>query len=301
MKIKLYLLLFLLLGTIDIQAQKIKVKKGDILVDKIKFGHIEKVKIKNDSIKETFYKVTDNNGEHVFNFRSEYAKSLLLVNDKSYYYYTIEYVKDKKRAAVQNPKYYPSEKQMAKYLITNNLLNKEGENIEAVSKLITNKGLLPKNILEIITAEKETLSYAKFKVDRVLTDKVYVFFDKTTSGESDFRFRDLAVKSRYNIYQGVKDPKTNEFISKTFIGYAKVEWKSQEQINSKSRPNPKGRYSLVVYNTKHVPMASYLFITYKTYHPYKEFGPTKTKISKTETVTARIKYMVNDLLHKKMI
>lgn len=291
----------LTLVTFSTQSQKIKIKKGDILVDKIKIGHVEKIKIKNDSLKETYHKITDKDGNHVLNFRREYIESFLFLSDKKYFFHTIESVKEQKRAAIQNSKYYSSEKQMAKYLVENNLLNNNGLNENVVSELILNNDLLPKDIQQIIENEKEVVSYAKYKVDRVLSDHIYIFFDKTKTGYSDIKHLGLVVKSRYNIYQGIKDPKTNEFVSKTFIGYAIAEWASDSEVNSKTRPNPKGRYSLIVYNTKKVPMASYVFITYKTYHPYEEFGPTKNKLSRIENVKGRIEYIVSDLISKEML
>lgn len=296
-----FVILVTLLSLNSTEAQKIKIKKGVILVDKVAIGHIEKIKIKNDSVKETYHKVSDIEGNHVFSFRAAYVPSLLLLEDKKYFFHSIEYVKDKKRAAIQNPKYYPTQKQMAKYLVNYNLLKEEGVNEVAVTELIRTKGLFPKDIKQALDKEKELLSYANYKVDRVLSDPVFIFFDNTKTGESDIKYQGLAVKSRYNIYQGVKDQKTNEFVSKTFIGYAMAEWKSDVQVQRMSRPNPAKRYSPVVYNTKHVPMASYLYISYKTYHPYAEFGPTKNKLSRINSVKGRIEYMVSDLLNNEML
>jgi len=290
--------LLLTLVTIGAQGQKIKIKKGAILVDKVKIGQIEKLKIKNDSVKETYHQVSDNEGNPIFNFRQEYIPSLLFLEDKKYRFQTIESIMDQKRAAIQNPKYYPSEKQMAKYLVNYNLLNEKGVNQDAITELILNKNRLPDAIQKVIEEEKEIRSYANYKVDRVMSDPVFVFFDRTKTGSSNLQYLSTTVKSRYNIYQGIKDPKTNEFVSKTFIGYAMAEWKSDGQVNNKSRPNPKGRYSLVVYNVKHFPLASYLYISYKTYHPYKEFGPTKNKLGRIESVVERIEYIVFDLLAK---
>ena len=293
--------LLLTLITIVTQAQKIKIKKGAILVDKVKIGQIEKLKIKNDSVNETYHQVSDNEGNPVFNFRGEYIESLLFLEDKKYHFHTIESVKEQTRAAIQNPKYYPSKKQMAKYLVNYSLLNEKGVNQDAVTELILNKNILPDDIQKVIEEEKELLSYAHYKVDRELSDPVFIFFDRTKTGFSDLKYMGTAVKSRYNIYQGIKDPKTNEFISKTFIGYAMAEWKSDIKANNKSRPNPKGKYSLVVYNVKHVPLASYLYISYKTYHPYEEFGPTKNKLGRIESIVGRIEYIVFDLLAKKRL
>ena len=293
--------LLLTLVGIGVQAQKIKIKKGAILVDKVKIGQIEKIKIKNDSVKETYHQVSDNEGNPIFNFRQEYIPSLLFLEDKKYRFQTIESIMDQKRAAIQNPKYYPSEKQMAKYLVNYNLLNEKGVNKDAITELILNKDRLPDAIQKVIEEEKEIRSYANYKVDRELSDPVFIFFDTTKTGSSDLKYLGIALKSRYNIYQGIKDPKTNEFVSKTFIGYAMAEWKSDGQVNNKSRPNPKRRYSLVVYNVKHVPLASYLFISYKTYFPYEEFGPTKNKLGRIESVVGRIEYIVFDLLAKNML
>ena len=73
--------LLLTLVTIGAQSQKIKIKKGAILVDKVKIGQIEKLKIKNDSVKETYHQVSDNEGNLIFNFRQEYIPSLLFLED----------------------------------------------------------------------------------------------------------------------------------------------------------------------------------------------------------------------------
>lgn len=300
---KLLTTLFILFVVLSVQSQKIKVKKGEIFVDKVKIGSIEKIKVKNDSLKETYFKVTDNKGTHVFSFRTQYTKSLLYDEDKKFNFYTIEYIEKQKRAGVQNPKYYPSQKQMAKYLVAYNLLNKEGIIMEGVAENILSKELFPPELSAEIAKEKELLSYVDFKVDRLLSDPIFIFFDKTKSGTSNVVSHGLFSKSRYNIYQGVKDPKTNEFISKTFIGYAIAERKleSLAKASKTDRPNPNEKYSLVVYNTKEVPLASYLFITYSVYHPFESFPPTKTKLGRIKKVEERIKYIVNDLLNKEKI
>lgn len=276
-------------------------------MDNVEIGHIEKMKVKNDSLREVFYKITDNAGEHVFNFKNEFIGSSLFIGDKKYFFHTIEYVIDGKSAAIQNPKYYPSEKQMAKYLVSCDLLDENGVKDSAVEKYIRSKDIFPPDIQEIINNEENLLSYARFKADRLLSDPIFVFFDRTTAGASAIS-EGVVTKSQYNIYQGIKDPKTNEFVSKTFIGYAIAEeiitsertgWSTNPPRNY--RPNPKNRYKLIVYNTKDVPMASYQFLTYKTYHPYESFGPTKTDLGKIESIEERIEYITLDLIEKNIL
>jgi len=302
-----YIFIVLVTTCISMQAQKVKVKKGDILVDKVKVGHIEKIKVKNDSLNEAFYKIVDNSGRHIFNFRNEFIVSPLFLDDKKYFFHTIEYVIKGKRAAIQDLKYYPTEKQMAKYLISSNLLDNDGVNDSAIEEFIISKDILPPNLQKIVKEEEELKAYASFKVDRLISDPVFVFFDRTTSGTSAVS-DGMVTKSRYNIFQGIKDPKTNEFISKTFIGYAiaedfitseKVGWYTNPPKDY--RPNPKDNYKLIVYNTKGVPLASYQFLTYKTYHPYEIFGPTKTDLRGINSVEERIKYIDGDLIEKNIL
>nr|WP_299172754.1 hypothetical protein [uncultured Allomuricauda sp.] len=301
---KNYLWIAFLLSIFVCPAQKVKIKKGDILVDNVKIGHVDKVKVKNDSLNETFYKVTDNSAEHIFNFRNEFIESPLYFEDKRYFFHTMEYVKEQKWAAVENPKFYPSEKQVAKYLVSHDLLDKEGINDAAISKFTRNKGVLPSSIQKLIKEEEELATYARYKVDRLLTDPIFVFFDKTTAATSAVS-NALVTKSRYTIYQGIKDPKTNDFISKTLIGYAiaeeiitseKIGWSTNPPIDY--RPNPKSGYRLFVYNTKHVPMASFRFITYKTYHPYGNFGPMQSNLRDINSLEGRIEYIASDLIDK---
>jgi hypothetical protein len=299
-------LLFMVFG-VSIQAQKIKVKKGDILVDNVKIGQIEKIKVRNDSLRENYFKIKDNSGEHVFNFKNEFVESSLFVGDKKYFFHAIEYVKEAKSAAVQDPKFYPSEKQMAEYLVKYGLLDESGVLEAGIDKYIRTKERFPSDIQKIIDEEENIRSYAKFKVDRLLSDPVFVLFDKTTAGPGSI-MEGVVTKSRYNIYQGAKDPKTNEFISKTFIGYAiaeehitseKVGWSTNPPMDY--RPNPNSRYTLVVYNTKNVPMASYVSLTYKTYQPYEVLGPVQTDLPKIERIEERISYIAKDLIEKNIL
>lgn len=304
---KILIVVLLSTVTLSIHAQKIKIKKEEILVDKIKIGTIEKIKIKNDTLIDLYHEIKDNTGNPVFRFRGGFIESLLFQGKKKYFFHTIEFLETKKRAAIQDGKYYPTKKQMANYLVNYNLLNKDGVNTTSVSEYILNKDELPEEIQQTIKKEKELKAYASFKADRPLSDPIFVFFNKTTSGVSAIS-DNLVTKSRYHIYQGIKDPKTNEFVSKTFIGYAiaediisgeKTGWSTNPPKNY--RPNPRGSYKLLVYNTKNVPIASYFSNTYKTYYPYEEFGITKNKLSTIESIKERMEYIAYDLMIKNML
>jgi len=308
MKIKHKILFLLSFVVLQGFSQKIKVKKGEIFVDKEKIGQMEKIKVKP---RVYVYKITDNNGEHVFNFRTEYAPSLLANGSNKYLYYTIESVKDEKRASVQNKKFYPSKKRIAKYLVNSNLLTKDGVNKDAILEYILNKDSLPNKIQKKIKAEQELISFAKFKIDRNTEDPIYVFFDKTTVGKSVLNGRRV-LKPRYNIYQGIKDLKTNEFVSKTFIGYAIAESVMSNDntpgasVNAPKnyRPHPESSYELIIYNTKNVPIASHTSFRYITYYPFEEFKLLSEKareIKKIKNVKKRIGYITRDLIDKKIL
>lgn len=290
-------------------TQKVRIKKGIILVDRNPIGQIKSHKEKKEDSKvDRYVMIFDNNGDHVFNFREEYVNSVLYHSDKKYFYKTVEEVKNGKKAYIDKSGYYHSRKQIAKLLVDYQLMNGDGVNPVAVKKYITDQKDIPPHILNTLDKEQEILEYAGFKVDRVIGDPVFVFFDRTIADRGDV-IRGRVTKSIYNIFQGIKDEKTNEFVSKVFIGYAIAEAgiMGKEQIGwsvnppKNYRPHPKSSYSLILYNTKNVPLASYIFLTYKHYHPYKEFGITETKLSRLRTIEEKILYMTTDLIQRNML
>lgn len=292
----------MLLSSCFITAQKLKIKKNEIWLDKKKVGNVEKIKNKKRDINVGSYSFTDLEGIQQFIFRQEYISSLLYYEDKKYFFYTLENIKTNQRAFIDIPKFYFSKKKIAQFLLDFKFLD-ETDDFKDYFELYNG---IPKDIQIKISEEKSVLEFVDYKVDRVRTDPVFIFFEQTIAGNGSV-ISGRVTKSIYNIVQGVKDPRTNSFIEETYIGYAIVELGVGNKIGgsvnppSDYRPHPLDQFSVIVYNTKDVPLASHYFLTYKQYNPYQEFKLSDAPLSSIKSVEGRIDFIVKDLIQRNMM
>ena len=269
-------------------------------------GKIERIKNKKEDINVAHFNFIDLEGKQRFLFRQEYITSLLYHKDKKYFFYTIENVDTNQKAFIDIPKFYFSKKKIAQFLLNFNFLDETSDFEARFKEYFELYNGIPKDIQAKISEEKAILEFVDYKVDRVRTDPVFIFFKKTIAGNGAV-INGRVTKSIYSITQGVKDPKTNDFIEEANIGYAIVElgvgskigWSVNPPFDF--RPHPLDQYSVIVYNVKDVPLASHYFLTYKQYNPYKEFKLSDAPISRIKSVEGRIDFIVKDLIQKNMM
>lgn len=296
-------LILMLLFPCIIVGQKIKVKKGKIWLDKYYIGTVQKPKKKKYSVFNHLYEVYDRHGIQRYVFRHEYVLSKLYNKDKRYFFYTIQELESNRKASIVKPHFYLSKKQIANFLIDSKLLTKSPEASHGMAFNTSLHEGIPEDVKSKISREKTILEFVNFKIDRYKKDPVYVFFKKTVPDYGSIT-TGRVTKSIYSIVQGVKDPKTNDFISMSYIGYAVAEEPVGDKIGwtvnppRDYRPHPLSQYSLIVYNTKDVPLASYRFLTYKHYHPYKEYRILENPLNSIESVEGKIHFIARDLIKR---
>jgi len=295
---KKLLLSFISFTLISVQAQKIKIKKDIIYIDKQEVGQIHKRKVKDSlaSRKIKIYEIYDKNKQHVFDVGFKLMASPLYKKEKIYTYYTVKYVPTQKEAAINDKNFYLGNKKIVKYLYNNSLLDKNGVNMDGVEVNINMADSIPAKIKEQIEQEQQKLKDANLIVNREKKDPVFLEYISTENNFSFFRGAPVTTK-KYAIYQGVLDPAKNFFKRKTLIGYLLIEY---------PRENTTLRYNdLVFLNINNIAVAKVNTFDYYMYFPYKEI-PYKTRMNagnepystifKTKSVLDKANMIITDLI-----
>ncbi|MEN8139552.1 MAG: hypothetical protein ABFR62_14115 [Bacteroidota bacterium] len=253
-KVLLVFMAFFMMS-ISSNAQEIKVKKGNILVDKVKIGSLEK----GGSMLLRSYAVKDNNDSTVFVLKKDMANSLLYADDKTYVYYSVTF-SDGRKIGIEDDKFVAKKDKVAKYLVDNKLLDENGVNQSSIDELISKSDTVKKSVNEILKQELQTLSNKDYIVARPSIDyPIYIEAEKMNPDNSVIS--GFSTKSyKYNIFQLRNDK--NDVRDKVYIGYAYREYNDDGF----------GDKNYIIYNSKDVPLAKW-----SPPFRYVEYGPKKKK------------------------
>jgi len=272
--IKSVLFYFLLFFTFCIHAQKIKVKKGVVYIDKQKVGHVEKIKTDNDY----YFQVTNIQNEKFCKVKQIAIPSLLFKGDKEYPHRIIYGDKIKDTIGITEKNYWLNSKRSIEYLSIIGLVSKSGFQTEKINDLVSKTSKYPEWIQKEIDAEKLLVEHTNHKVLRKVSDNTIILKELETT-ETRGQIKRVPVKStKLNIFQ-----KNGE--EEILIGYA---IKEVESIS--------GYTYYYIFNTKDVPLSFYDTFKYKIYYPYKEYGLTNNKLKTIEGVENIITEMALDLV-----
>ncbi len=265
-------LLFISFVFISTQAQKIKVKKDIIYIDKEEVGKIKKRKVEDSLATRKFnlYEIYDKNNQHVFDVGMKFMTSPLYHKDKLYTYYTVKYIPTQKEAAINDNNFYLGKKKIVKYLYDNVLFDQNGANMDGIEINIDMADSIPVKVKQELEKEKEKIKDGYYIINRVKSDPIFFKYIETNDGFS-FLNEKTVTTQKYAIYQGKKDPKTGFYLRKTLIGYLLVEY---PRGNTKMKPQ-----NIVILNTKNVAVAKVNTFDYHMYFPYKEI-PYKKRMNK---------------------
>lgn len=255
-------LFLMLLLTVSINAQKIKVKKGNILVDKVKFGTIEKLKNKKDG---RYAIVKNNNGEDIFKTMMLHEKSKIY-DKKIVSYPAIICIQEKDTFAIDDTFFYIGEKKISKYLVKNRLLNENGVNKENLTNHLAEVNSKGKYALELINDEKYLIENSKYIVDRDTEAEVFIekmLYPFSLRSKPDRKTRS---ESFYAIYQGTDEENRN------LIGYAITEI-SNTHIDH-----------VIITNSKKVPIAYFDNLNRITLFPYHDNRDLKKRLDLSKVI-----------------
>lgn len=107
-------------------AQKVKVKKDHILLDKVKIGGIQKIKTE----RPKFYQILDNDGTPLFKIKTISLKSPVFHNDNIYGYNVVTGDKITDTLAIDPNGFYLTQTKVAKYVVEQGFLDANGYNAE---------------------------------------------------------------------------------------------------------------------------------------------------------------------------
>ncbi|WP_146052715.1 hypothetical protein [Aquimarina sp. I32.4] len=278
MKNSLVTLAFLLMSLLS-SAQKVKVKKGEVFIDKIKVAHIEKVKI--DSSK--YYQVSDVHKNPLFKAQKMSQQSLLFPKDKEYTYRAIYGDKIPDTISIKK-NYWLSEKRVIAYALEIGLFSATGLDSSKIEEIVSETPKKPSWILKNLEKEKELIQNRGHKVDRKFDDiNIYVKSHAQKDAISQLN-KSMVSQMKFDIYQ--EDPNGDDIL----IGHAIYEYGTV-----------KGEY-LFVLNTKKVPLASYSGAVLKIYQPFLKVGPLEHNISLTNNKrNEAVRNMAIELIQRQLL
>lgn len=256
-------------------SQKVKIKKGEVLFNKIKIAKIEK--IKKDGVK--YFQVSNLDDEKFCKVRQINKESLLFHSDKTYPYRVLYSDKLKDTIAITEKNYWLNDKRIIQYLFNINLLDSKGLREEKIDELVGNSKKIPTWVSEQIDKEKEILKNIDFKVKRLVNDTLILRKKYTKDAYSQLS-KALVKKTRVDIFQ--KDQ-----YSEIFIGYAIHQLQTILGVE---------KHYYFIFNAKDVPLSSFDGSTYKMYKPFVKYGLTKNKLNRIENRYDIIETMAKDLI-----
>ncbi|MDH7448443.1 hypothetical protein [Aquimarina sp. 2201CG14-23] len=276
------LLVFSLFISIFSFGQKIKIKKGEVFVDKVKVGHIEKIKAKG----LRHFQVTDNDNNPLFKAGDLKEPSLLFHSDKSYPYNAFfgDQLKD---TLLINSKhhYFLSKKKIFQLAIEMGFFTTEGFQESKADELLAQTPKRPERIIKKLDKERRLLDGKGHRVDRDFNDMdIHLISYPSKKAHSQLN-KSMVDQVNYDIYIG--DPNIEEG-DHTLIGSA------VREIGTVS-----GEY-FFIFNTKKFPLASYHSMTFKIYGNKKELGimDHDIKVSMGSKRSEAIKEMARELIKR---
>lgn len=254
---KITLLLFVLIS-ISLQAQKVKIKKGEIFLDKAKVGSVEKIKVK--GFGNNYLKFFNNEKEHLFSAKPTLQESKYFGKLETSRYYIIECIKQNDTIIVNDTRFYINDKKATEYFIESGILESNGFSSAKTDKILSQVNLKPAYVLDKEKKDSILMKKSTYLVNREKSDPIFVerFITKTTStdGTEEKLVGDGRTKYiKYRLLQGKKDSKREE---RTLIGYAYQE------------PSSMKIGDLTILNRKNVPIAYFTSFSHYTFNPFVE-------------------------------
>lgn len=272
MKISI-IITFSLLISFCTHAQKIKLKKGDIYINKLKVGHVKKVKTATDN----YYQFKDTKGVNFCRAKQTFIPSLLFKGDKEYPHRFFYADKIKDTLTIIQENYWLNPKRAAEYLSKIGLLNTKGFVMDSIAPLIATTPKYPQWIQENIEQEKALTNHIDYKITRTINDSLVL--KEQTQIQTSGQLKRLPSKvTRIDIYQ-----KNGE--EEILIGYG------LHEIQDIS-----GYQYYYIFNMKDVPLSFFDTFKYKIYYPYQEFGITGNKLRNITSYQNIILEMALDLV-----
>ena len=265
--------IFIFFFSFCIHAQKIKLKKGHIYIDKQEVGLVEKVKTDTD----VYFQFKDTKGENFCKAKQTTIPSLLFKGDKEYPHRIFYDDKIKDTLAITQENYWINAKRATEYLAKIGLLNAKGFQVDSIASLIEKTPKYPQWIQENLDKEKELTNHIDYKITRTVNDSLILkeYPQKQDRGQLK-RMPSQVLK--FDIYQ-----KNGE--EEILIGYGLYE---VQDIS--------GYQYYYIFNMKNVPLSFFDTYKYKIYYPYQEFGLTGNKLRDINDYQDIIKEMALDLV-----
>ena len=256
-----------------IHAQKIKLKKGDIYINKVKVGYVEKVKTNN----EHYFQFKDAKGVKFCKAKQTNIPSLLFKGDKEYPHRIFYDDKIADTLSIVQENYWLNPKRATEYLFKIGLLNTTGFVIDSIAPLITSTPKYPQWIQENIDKEKAIIQHKDYKIVRTVNDSLIL--KEQTQKQARGQLKRLPSQVvKVDIYQ-----KNGE--DEILIGYG-----LHEVLDIS------GYQYYYIFNMKDVPLSFFDTFKYKIYYPYQEFGLTNNKLKNIEGRSNIIMQMALDLV-----
>ncbi|WP_010523141.1 hypothetical protein [Aquimarina agarivorans] len=278
MKILNFLITLLIVS--NVFSQKVKIKKGEVFLNKEKIAKI--LKIKENGHK--YFQVSDINNQNFCKIRQIDKESLLFHKDKIYPYRIFYGDKFTDTIAITEKNYWLSDKRIIQYMLKIDLIDSKGLKAENIDHLVKNTPKIPTWISTKLDKEKETLKNIDFKIKRLANDTLIL---KTKYSKDDYSLlnKSLVRKTRVDIFQ--KDQS-----SEIYIGYAIHQLQTTVGVET---------HYYFIFNTKDVPLSSFDGSVYKSYKPFVEYGITKNKLNKIKNRHQIIETMAKDLISEEKL
>ena len=278
--------LMLLLASIGALGQeknvgKIKVKKDDIFINKVKVGRIEKVKTE----KPKYYQISDAEGTPLFKVKTIQIESPLFHTDNIFEYSVVTGDKISDTLAIDPKGFYLTQKKVAEYAVRQGFLDADGFNAENTAKLTATTPKIPEDILERIAWERDILQDINFREQRQFSHDPQVFLEiyEPIADRSIMTGRPVN-STKFDIFQDVNG-------DHVLIGYGFFEFAEIAGAVSYEK--------FFVVNARKVPLASYDGNTYKRYVNYHEYGLGDHNFRDSMSRPDIIKGMAVDLIKRK--
>ena len=243
---KLFIITILISGLIN--AQKIKVKDGEVFLDKNKVALIEKVKIKG---RNNYFKVFDLENNHLFNGKLVLEESKFFGNLKQNLYFIIECLEQKDSIGIEDTWFALTEKGITKFLVKNKILTTNGFDSKQLEDVLSNTQSKPKFAREKSEVDEEYIKNLNYLVKRDKSQALFVERLNTKSSYSLIGSRSVT-QTKFELFQG------KESSNKALIGYAYYEMPEM------------GRGELIICNSKNVPIGYFDNFKHYTFYPLTE-------------------------------
>jgi len=267
-------------------AQKVKEKKGEIFLDNVKIGNIEKVKTESPK----YYQISDVTGNPLFKVKTLTYSSVLFHDDQTTDYYVVTGDKIKDTLAIDQKGFYLAHNKIVQYLVDTGLLNSTGFNKGDLAAITAKATTAPVHLLDIQNKEKEFKKDISYKVERDF--KNLDIFIKTYAPKqtSSIKNESMVTATELEIYQNTATEE-NPDSEPLLIGYGVYELSTLANNTSYKKT-----YLL---NAKRVPLASYVTFNYKTYVPFR--NEESNKLDKLNTKEEVLKEMaIHHILREKL-